>query len=161
MVLTQSRTQSLINRTIKILPQLAFLGALGLVLHRFFPLRAASLRDEAYLVVALPLLAWLWLAVFNRGSVEDPEAQVELDPRELRYTRFEEVTTLRWSEYRGYRITWSLPPQIRIERSAGTPILIDFFAFSRSQRETILETLEGRSYAVQPAPEAGDAREGL
>ncbi len=148
MVITQSRTQSLLNRTIKVVPVLG-LSALTVWAIALF---SGPTRGTTWLHLAVggaaPLLAWLWLAVFERGAGAAPETELRLDSNELRFARFEQVEVMSWDDYWGYRLTWELPPRIRIRRGGAKPILIDFFAFSREQRSILVEELRRRAEAL-------------
>jgi hypothetical protein len=91
---------------------------------------------------------WLWLVVFNAGRLALPDAEVRLDSDGFRYIHLDKVSTVPWSEYRGYRLTWEFPRRLRIDRLKGRPVIVELSAFSRDQRAILLTTLTARHGAA-------------
>jgi hypothetical protein len=67
--------------------------------------------------------------------------QIDVDTDGLTYLHRGETVRIPWSEYRGHRLTWSIPRQVRVLGASDASIVIDLSLFDNDQREAFMREL--------------------
>ena len=67
--------------------------------------------------------------------------QIEADGDGLAYTHRGETVRIPWSEYRGHRLTWGIPRQVRVLGASDGSMVIDLSLFDNDQREAFMREL--------------------
>jgi hypothetical protein len=67
--------------------------------------------------------------------------QIAVDRDGLTYLHRGETVRIRWSEYRGHRLTWSMPRQLRVLGASDDSMVIDLSLFDDDQREALMREL--------------------
>ena len=73
--------------------------------------------------------------------------ELEWDQAGFQY-RASEPIQVKWSEYRGHRLSWALPPGLKLFRAGKRPVSIDLFMFDEDQRSALLNELARHEVAL-------------
>ena len=79
------------------------------------------------------------------AATQIPELEWDRDRFEYRGA---ERIQVKWADYRGHRLTWAIPPRLRLFRAGQRPVTIEFFMFDEPQRIALLDELARREAAL-------------
>lgn len=100
-----------------------------------------AIVTTALVTASLNLLATVFVAVFNRGSL-DHEKAISFDKHGVRYQWFWRREEIPWSELKAFRVSRTPPGTLRLIRGGRDVRIDNYYAFSEEQRHEITERLE-------------------
>ena len=97
--------------------------------------------------VVFAALTVLVRLVFRNRSI--PEITADRDG--LTYLHRGETVRIPWSQYRGHRLTWSVPRQLRVLGTSNDSMVIDLSLFDDDQREALMRELSLHEEVALPS----------
>ncbi len=140
MELIQTNSQSIIDRLYKTSFMLLFPQIISLII-----VGSRSSRDTMWLVfvvfIAVNILIPIWLVFFNSGASKINAFSIDVDDQKIRVSTYATAKTIRMASYRGYKITWLYPKQIKLFDANGQHVAFSYYALNKKQRKTLFNVL--------------------
>ncbi len=94
-------------------------------------------------LIFVPAMITLWLFIFNSGSSKVEEYAIEFSDDGLHYEHMAERDTVKWSEYKSYKVSGIISKVLTIQ-AESQKIIIDLMRFNAEHRKSIISELNKR-----------------
>lgn len=135
--LIQSKYQSVFSRMYELVCNIIWYIVFGVIAYIFFSVEFDfSLFVIATIAIPLFIILMLWLVQTG------PTKRIFFTQDGFDYYSFESKRAVRWSQYGGYKITKTIPYQIRIKVHDRPDIVFAYYTFSSDQRKLLFAVLD-------------------
>ena len=135
--LSQSKYQSVFCRFYEMIASLLWYIGLTAVISVLFSTKFDPLIIIFTTVVfTLMFAAYIWFFYAGRSK------RIIFLKDGFEFYNYENKSTVNWSEYEGYKVTKSIPSEIRIKVHDRTDVVFSYYTFSSAQRTILFDILD-------------------
>ena len=95
------------------------------------------------LLFVAPFAFWVWYHLIGKGIKEKGIATITISDKDIIFEMYSSKTILKFENIKEFRVKGKMHKTIEIVSTNKNDLIIDYYLFSRAQRENIFKELNG------------------